>query len=100
MLWKRLRYRIYKKVQQMTPKRWGQKLSRCIRELNAYLNGWICFFRICTGSEERTLRAIDAHTRKRPRAILLRQWKRKRTIVKRLIRLGVKRKTAWRQGYK
>jgi hypothetical protein len=36
----------------------------------------------------------------RLRAILLRQWKRKRTIVKRLIRLGVKRKTAWRQVYK
>jgi len=100
LLSKRSRDRIYKKVQEMTPKRWGQKLSRCIRELNAYLIGWIGFFRICTESEERTLRAIDAHIRRRLRAILLRQWKRKRTIVKRLIRLGVKRKTAWRQVYK
>ena len=74
-------------------------MSRCIRELNAYLSGWIGFFRICTELEERTLRAIDAHIRRRLRAILLRQWKRRRTIVRRLIRLGVKRKTAWRQVY-
>lgn len=100
LLSKRSRDRIYEKVQKMTPKRWGQKLSRCIRELNAYLIGWVGFFRICTESEARTLRAIDAHIRRRLRAILLRQWKRKRTIVKRLIRLGAKRKTAWRQIYK
>ena len=99
LLSKRSKDRIYKKVQQLTPKRWGQKLSRCIRGLNAYLTGWVGFFRICTESEERTLRAIDAHIRRRLRAILLRQWKRPRTIVKRLIRLGVKWKTAWRQVY-
>ena len=99
LLSKRSKDRIYEKIQQMTPKRWGQRLSRCIRELNAYLSGWIGFFRICTESEERTLRAIDAHIRRRLRAILLRQWKRRRTIVKRLIQLGVKWKTAWRQVY-
>lgn len=99
LLSKRSKDRIYEKIQQLTPKRWGQKLSRCVRQLNAYLSGWIGFFRICTESEERTLRAIDAHIRRRLRAILLRQWKRRRTIVKQLIRLGVKRQTAWRQIY-
>ena len=100
LLSKRSKDRIYEKIQQLTPKRWGQKLSRCIRELNAYLTGWVGFFRICTESEAWTLQAIDAHIRRRLRAILLRQWKRRRTIVKRLIRLGVKRKTAWRQVYR
>ena len=41
------------------------------------------------------LGALDAHIRRRLRALLLRQWKRKRTIARRLIQLGVKPKTAW-----
>ena len=38
------------------------------------------------------LRKIDAHIRRRLRAILLRHWKRRRTIVRNLIALGVKRR--------
>jgi hypothetical protein len=33
------------------------------------------------------------------RAVLLRQWKRKRFIVRRLIRLGARANTAWRRVY-
>ena len=36
------------------------------------------------------MRKIDAHIRRRLRAIMLRHWKRKRTIARRLIKLGVK----------
>ena len=35
------------------------------------------------------MRKIDAHIRRRLRAIILRHWKRKRTIAKRLVALGV-----------
>jgi hypothetical protein len=45
------------------------------------------------------MRKIDGHVRRRLRAILLRHWKRKRSIAKRLIRLGVKPQSAWRQVY-
>ena len=41
----------------------------------------------------------DAHIRRRLRAIVLKHWKRKRTIARRLIRLGVKPRTAWRRVY-
>ena len=100
LLSKRSRDRIYEKILQLTPRTWGQKLSRCIRGLNAYLTGWVGFFGICTASEMRTLQAVDAHIRRRLRALLLRQWKRRRTIVKRLIRLGVRAKTAWTNVYR
>lgn len=99
LLSKRSRDRIYEKTRQLTPRIWGQKLSRCIRGLNVYLTGWVGFFWICTTSERRTLQAMDAHIRRRLRAILLGQWKRRRTIVKRLIRLGVRAKTAWANVY-
>jgi RNA-directed DNA polymerase len=45
------------------------------------------------------LRKIDAHLRRRLRAIQLRHWKRKRTIARNLIKLGVKRDSVWRQLY-
>ena len=100
LLSKRSRDRIYEKIVQLTPRTWGQKVSLCIRGLNAYLTGWIGFFGTCTTSETRTLQAVDAHIRRRLRSLLLRQWKRRRTIVKRLIHLGVRAKTAWINVYR
>ncbi|XXT19747.1 hypothetical protein WME94_56955 [Sorangium sp. So ce429] len=49
---------------------------------------------ICTEAAARRPSNLDAHIRRRLRALLLKQWKRKRTIARRLIRLGVKPKTA------
>lgn len=40
-----------------------------------------------------------AHIRRRLRAIQLRHWKRKTTIAKKLIALGIKRALAWRRVY-
>ena len=45
------------------------------------------------------MRTLDAHIRRRLRAIILRHWKRKRTIARRLIKLGVKPESVWRQIY-
>ena len=47
----------------------------------------------------RTLHTLDAHIRRRLRALLLRQWKRRRFIVHRLIRMGARPSTAWRVVY-
>ena len=47
------------------------------------------FFGICTQGIERTLGHLDAHIRRRLRAIQLRHWKSKLTIIQRLVRLGV-----------
>ena len=56
-------------------------------------------FGICTEQVQRTLQTLDAHIRRRLRALELKQCKRKRTIVKKLIRGGVRHKTAWRAVY-
>ena len=52
-------------------------------------------------SEVPTLRGSRASAAPRPtlRAIILKHWKTKRTIARRLIRLGVTRRTAWRRVY-
>jgi group II intron reverse transcriptase/maturase len=91
--------RIYDRIRELTPRTWGRQLRSGILGLRRYLLGWIQFFRICTGDVVHTLIEIDAHIRRRLRAILLKQWKRRRTIVRRLAQLKVKRSTAARTVY-
>lgn len=95
----RTKARVDAKVRELTPRNWGNSVDACIKQANAYLLGWIAFFGICTVGAERTFGALDAHIRRRLRAIQLRHWKRKKTIALKLIGLGIKRKTAWQRVY-
>jgi len=90
--------RIAKKIRELTPRNWGQSLDDCIAGINAYLLGWIGFFRVCTGAERRRLHNLEAHIRRRLRAILLKQWgsRTRRLIIRHLVRLGAKRLSARR----
>jgi RNA-directed DNA polymerase len=87
------------RVRQLTPRTWGGTLVSCIARVNAWLRGWHAFFGIASVTEQQTMRKIDAHIRRRLRAILLRHWKRRRTIVRNLIALGVNRRAAWKGIY-
>src|SRR6266849_675790 len=100
LLSERSKERIKEQIRQLTPRSWGHSLRECIRRLNGYLQGWIGFFWICTDAEEQTLQRLDAHTRRRLRALLLRQWKRKRFIARRFIKLGANPKSAWQGVYR
>jgi RNA-directed DNA polymerase len=99
LLSKRSKRRIDEKIRDLVPRNWGQSINDCIRKLNVYLLGWIGFFWICSEAEQRALHGLDGHIRRRLRALQLKQWKRRRTIAKRLIRAGVKMKTAWSFAY-
>jgi RNA-directed DNA polymerase len=87
------------RIRELTPRCWGGTLVSCILGVNAWLRGWHQFFGICSASEHYELRKLDAHIRRRLRAIVLCHWKRRPTIVRNLIALGVKRQTAWRRVY-
>lgn len=89
----RSRDRIDMKVRQLTPRTWGQSVTACIQRLNVYLLGWIGFFRICTS--DGAFESIDGRIRRRLRAIMLKQWKTKSTIAKRLILLRARPNDAW-----
>ena len=96
---KRTKERIGDKLRELTPRNWGNSLKACITRINAYTAGWIGFFGICTEQVEVTLNRLDAHIRRRLRALELRQCKRKRTIVRKLIEFGIKAKTARHTAY-
>jgi hypothetical protein len=95
----RSRKRIDAKIRELVPRNWGSSLQACIRQVNGYLLGWFAFFGICTAKVETTLQTLDAHIRRRLRALQLTQWKRKRTMVRKLIALGVSARAAWRGIY-
>jgi hypothetical protein len=87
------------RVRQLTPRTWGGTLESCIARINAWLRGWHQFFGIASAEEQQQMRRIDAHIRRRLRAILLHHWKRQRTIVRRLVALGVQPQAATRAVY-
>ncbi len=100
LLSKRSKERIDNKIRELTPRGCGNSLIACIKQINMYLLGWIGFFWICTDGATQVMQALDAHIRRRLRAIQLKHWKTKRTIARKLIQLGVSTKTAWRNVYK
>lgn len=99
LLSSRSKTRIDEQIRRRTPRTWGGSLVECILALNAYLRGWIGFFGICTQGVEKTLRYLDAHIRRRLRAIQLRHWKRKSTMARRLTQLGAPKRLAWNTLY-
>jgi RNA-directed DNA polymerase len=99
LLSERTKRNAMQRVRQLTPRTWGNTLFAGISQISAWLRGWHGFFGIAALAEMQFMRKIDAHLRRRLRAILLRHWKRKRTIARNLIKLGVKRDSVWRQLY-
>ena len=91
--------RLQARIRELTPRSSGVSMEARIHEINVYLRGWLGHFRICTRGIEQVVGAADARLRRRLRASQLKQWKRKRTIAKRLIKLGINSKTAWRTVY-
>ena len=99
LLSERSEERLRKRIRELTPRSRGRSLNATIKGINVYLRGWFGHFGVCTSGIERFVGSADAHIRRRLRAIVLKHWKRKRTIARRLIRLGVKPRTAWRRVY-
>lgn len=82
------------RIRELTPRNWGGPLTRCIERVNRYFKGWFGFFGVCSSSAQRELQKLDGRTRRRFRAIKLKQWKRKRTVARKLNGMKYSRKVA------
>lgn len=91
--------RIKDRIAEMTPRGWGSSLALCMAKLRAYLRGWMGYFRLITRDARRYLRYLDAHIRRRLRAIIARQKKRPRHLFRHLISRGVSRGSAARAAF-
>jgi group II intron reverse transcriptase/maturase len=99
LLSERSNKRLRERVRELVPRSGGRSLEETIRGVNVYLRGWLGHFGVCTAGVTREIHTVDAHIRRRLRALVLKHWKRKITIARRLIRLGVSKRTVWRRLY-
>ena len=96
----RTKRRINDRVRELTPRTWGGSMRSCLDGLNRYLKGWYGYFRLCTEQGVDDLARIDAHIRRRLRAILIRQKGRRPRFLFRHLRargvpVGLAAKTAF-----
>lgn len=91
--------RVETRLKEMTPRNWGQSLLACIGELNRYIKGWVAYYRLCGEEGVRNWKKMDAHVRRRLRAIVIHQKKRPRYLYRHLLSRDVSARkaamTAW-----
>ncbi len=86
--------RVKETLRDMTPPNWGRPIAACMVDLETYLRGWMSHFRLCTSEALREMDFIDAHLRRRIRAIIVRHKKRANFLFRHLVGRGVRTDTA------
>jgi RNA-directed DNA polymerase len=87
-------HRLKATIREMTPPNRGRSITSCMEEVSRYLTGWMSHYRLCTPDAVQGLGVIDAHVRRRIRAIIVRQKKRQRFLFRHLRAKGVSVKAA------
>lgn len=74
----------------------GRNLKTFITELQPMLRGWINYFRLT--QVKGIIEDLDGWIRRRMRCVLWRQWKRRYTRVKRMMKYGISKVRAWKSA--
>jgi len=90
------------KIKELTSRSNGWGNERRKEALRRYITGWVQYFKLA--DMDRLLVVTDEWYRRRIRMVIWKQWKRIRTRLKNLIKLGIDKSKAWewantRKGY-
>ena len=85
--------RMQERVRQITRRNRGVSLERVIQELNAFLTGWVTYYRYAECKSQ--LERLDEWIRRKLRCVRLKQRKRAKPIADFLQSLGVPAWRAW-----
>jgi len=80
------------RIRHLTKRSWGISMWRRLRELRLYIQGWINYFGL--SEYYRPLPGLDEWIRRRIRMCYLKQWRKPRTRIRNLIKLGTRTRTA------
>lgn len=80
------------RIRRLTKRSWGISMQRRLRELRLYIQGWINYFGL--SEYYRPLPGLDEWIRRRLRMCYLKQWRKPRTRIRNLIKLGTRTRTA------
>jgi len=84
------------RIRELTGRSWGISWAYRYQQLRRYLVGWINYFGL--SEYYRPVPLLDQWIRRRVRMCYLKQWRKPRTRIRNLIRLGVSKMTAIRLG--
>ena len=79
--------KLKERLREITSRNGGRSLATVVAELRSYLTGWKAYFRLADTPGVFT--AVDQWLHRRLRMLMLKQWKRGRTIYRELQRRGV-----------
>lgn len=85
------------KVKKLIPRRTHISLEQAMETINKWYQGWATYFKMTQYPAQ--LKKIEAHIRRRLRARIVRQQKRKRHLYHKLIKLGVNKRMAKKTAY-
>ncbi|MGB0360064.1 MAG: group II intron reverse transcriptase/maturase [Endozoicomonas sp.] len=80
------------RVRRLTNRNWGVSMSYQLLKTSQYLRGWIHYFGIASGYQKCV--ELDHWIRRRARMAFWRQWRKPRTKVRNLLKLGVRIESA------
>lgn len=81
-----------RRIRQLTKRSWGISMQCRYHELRRYIQGWINYFGL--SEYYRPLPSLDEWIRRRLRMCYLKQWRKPRTRIRNLIKLGTRTRTA------
>jgi len=85
-----------RRIRELTGRSWGISWAYRYQQLRRYIVGWINYFGL--SEYYRPVPLLDQWIRRRVRMCYLKQWRKPRTRIRHLIRLGVSKMTAIRLG--
>ena len=85
--------RLKTKLREMLRPSRGRSLGRTIGELGPVIRGWVAYYRLAVVKS--SFEDLDQWLRRKLRVILWRQWKRRWTRFKELVRRGIDKQRAW-----
>jgi len=94
--------RMTAKIKELTSRSNGWSNARRKESLRQYITGWVNYFKLA--DMQKLLIKVDEWCRRRIRMVIWKQWKRTKTKLRNLIRLGISKSKAWgwantRKGY-
>ena len=88
--------RMKQRIKELTSRKWSVSMEYRIQQLNRYVRGWMGYFRL--SQTPRKFSDLDEWFRRRMRQIRWKQWKRIRTRIAKLKRLGIRPDLAYQWG--
>lgn len=88
--------RMKDRIRVLTSRKWSISMADRIQQLNRYVRGWMGYFRL--SQTPRKFSDLDEWFRRRMRQIRWKEWKRPRTRVAKLRKLGIRPNLAYQWG--